>query len=58
MNILVVTKSMDDFGPMQGLLPSGTAPASRQIMRIPAPPLCYWMGVTELPIGEPSGAAA
>ena len=58
MNILVVTKSMDDFGPMRGLPPSGTEPAATQIMRIPAPLLCYWMDATELPIGESSGAAA
>lgn len=39
----VVTKSLDDFGPMQGL------PASTRIMRVPAPLLCYWMGAAELP---------
>jgi hypothetical protein len=49
MNILVVNKSLDDFGPMQGLSPSGTEPAATQIMRISAPLLCYWMGETELP---------
>lgn len=38
----VITKSLDDFG----LLP-GT-PESINIMRIPAPLLCYWMGETEL----------
>ena len=58
MNTPVVTQSKDDFGPMQGLLPSRTEPAATRIMRIPAPLLCYWMGVTELPIGESSGAAA
>lgn len=45
----VVTKSLDDFGPMQGLPPAlaadGTAAA--QIMRVPAPLLCWWMGATE-----------
>lgn len=47
----VVTKSLDDFGAMQGLsLPApGAEPAATQIMRIPAPLLCYWMGATELP---------
>lgn len=39
----VVTKSLDDFGLMQGL------PGSAQIMRVPAPLLCYWMGASELP---------
>lgn len=44
----VVTKSLTDFGALEGLPPlldggkSGT-----QIMRIPAPLLCYWMGATE-----------
>lgn len=47
----VVTKSLDDFGPMQGL-PSSAPDApggAAQIMRIPAPLLCYWMGATESP---------
>jgi len=47
----VVTKSLDDFGPMQGL-PAGTPDApdvATQIMRVPAPLLCYWMGASELP---------
>lgn len=39
----VVTKSLDDFGPMQGLA------ATSQVMRVPAPLLCYWMGAAELP---------
>jgi predicted AAA+ superfamily ATPase len=39
----VVTKSLDDFGLMQGLA------AGTQVMRVPAPLLCYWMGATELP---------
>ncbi|MBI2689793.1 MAG: ATP-binding protein [Acidobacteria bacterium] len=38
----VVTKSLDDFGP----LPSVKKPATK-IMRIPAPLLCYWMGESE-----------
>jgi len=46
----VVTKSLDDFGVMTGLPQSATEgdqpPA--QIMRIPAPLLCYWMGATEI----------
>jgi hypothetical protein len=51
----VVTKALDDFGPMLGLPGSSSdsaspAPAAAtQIMRIPAPLLCYWMGATELP---------
>ena len=47
----VVTKSLDDFGPMQGLpppVPGAEVPgAATRIMRIPAPLLCYWMGATE-----------
>ncbi len=43
----VVTKSLDDFGSMAGLPPTGESPA--QIMRIPAPLLCYWMGAAESP---------
>jgi uncharacterized protein len=39
----LVTKSLDDFGLMQGLA------ADTQVMRVPAPLLCYWMGATELP---------
>ena len=49
----VITKSLDDFGPMPGLSaavpgagPNVTA-AAAQIMRIPAPLLCYWMGASE-----------
>ncbi len=42
----VVTKSLDDFGVMTGLPQTGETPC--QIMRIPAPLLCYWMGATEL----------
>ena len=38
----VVTKSLNDFGPMS----ADEQPASR-IMRIPAPLLCYWMGESE-----------
>lgn len=56
----VVTKSLDDFGLMQGLpAPApGAEPTATQIMRIPAPLLCYWMGATELPMDqEPEGAA-
>lgn len=43
----VVTKSLDDFGPMP--MPSEI---STKVMRIPAPMLCYWMGETELAQGE------
>ncbi|MBK9441666.1 MAG: ATP-binding protein [Comamonadaceae bacterium] len=42
----VVTKSLDDFGLMTGM-PQGGDTAT-QIMRIPAPLLCYWMGGSEL----------
>ena len=47
----VVTKSLDDFGPMQGLpVPApGAEATATQIMRIPAPLLCYWMGAIEIP---------
>lgn len=45
----VVTKLLDDFGPIAGLQPAqGGDSGSTQIMRIPAPLLCYWMGATEL----------
>lgn len=43
----VVTKSLEDFGP---LVPgeSGQAPGrTPRILRIPAPLLCYWVGATE-----------
>ena len=46
----VVTKSLDDFGLLAGLptqTDEGHAPVT-QIMRIPAPLLCYWMGATEV----------
>jgi uncharacterized protein len=46
----VVTKSLDDFGVMTGLPPpvtDGDRPPA-QIMRIPAPLLCYWIGAAEL----------
>jgi len=42
----VATKSLDDFGLMAGL-PRGSGEPT-QIMRIPAPLLCYWMGASEL----------
>ncbi len=47
----VVTKSLDDFGIMTGLPP--TKDADTQIMRIPAPLLCYWMGASELDSAAP-----
>ncbi|RZU47142.1 hypothetical protein EV700_1534 [Fluviicoccus keumensis] len=52
----VVTKSLDDFGLMTGM-PKASSEAdgdmqSAQIMRIPAPLLCYWMGATELSVDE------
>jgi hypothetical protein len=46
----VVTKSLDDFGVMTGLpqpAAEGAQPPA-QIMRIPAPLLCYWMGAAEI----------
>ncbi|QDQ27072.1 ATP-binding protein [Chitinimonas arctica] len=46
----VVTKSLYDFGVMSGL-PQPTAEDNKpptQIMRIPAPLLCYWMGAMEI----------
>ncbi|MBE7424087.1 MAG: ATP-binding protein [Zoogloeaceae bacterium] len=39
----VVTKSLDDFGPISDL-----SDATTKILRIPAPLLCYWMGESEL----------
>jgi predicted AAA+ superfamily ATPase len=42
----VVTKSLDDFGLMTGLPQTGET--TTQIMRLPAPLLCYWMGALEL----------
>lgn len=43
-----VNKSLDDLGPLTGLpAPAGDAVAT-QIMRIPAPLLCDWMGATEI----------
>lgn len=53
----VVTKSLDDFGTMAdpSVFSKGRAPASAvvatQIMRIPAPLLCYWMGASEQAAG-------
>jgi uncharacterized protein len=47
----VVTKSLSDFGPMTGLPTPRNGPPSSQIMRIPAPLLCYWMGAGELEAG-------
>jgi predicted AAA+ superfamily ATPase len=43
----VVTKSLDDFGPIKELPDTNT-----RIMRIPAPLLCYWMGASELGLGD------
>jgi predicted AAA+ superfamily ATPase len=45
----VVTKALDDFGPMQGLPLAEDADVPTRIMRVPAPLLCYWMGAAELP---------
>ena len=44
----VVTKSLDDFGPITDLPTTGT-----RILRIPAPLLCYWMGESELSPDQP-----
>ena len=47
----VVTKALDDFGLLPGV-PAGAANAGApQIMRVPAPLLCYWMGRMEMPAG-------
>jgi uncharacterized protein len=40
----VVTKSLDDFGPLKGLPVTATA----QVMKVPAPLLCFWLGETEV----------
>jgi predicted AAA+ superfamily ATPase len=55
----VVTKGLDDIGPMPGVPVSApNAPAlATQIMRVPAPLLCYWMGAAEMP-GDERGRAA
>lgn len=42
----VVTKSLADFGPMPGL------DTTTQVMRVPAPLLCWWMGASEVPGAE------
>jgi predicted AAA+ superfamily ATPase len=46
----VVTKALDDFGRIAGRARSEPEnnQSSGQIMRIPAPLLCYWMGATEV----------
>jgi uncharacterized protein len=48
----VVTKALDDFGLAQDLpkLAHSNGADASQIMRVPAPLLCYWMGAAELPI--------
>ncbi|MDR2214684.1 MAG: ATP-binding protein [Nevskiaceae bacterium] len=40
----VVTKSLDDFGPITGL----DGVSATQIMRVPAALLCFWMGAAEV----------
>ncbi len=42
----VVTKSLDDLGPLPGL-PMNDSGGSTRILRVPAPLLCYWAGATE-----------
>lgn len=46
----VLSKALDDFGPMSGLpqTSGGDSQPTSQIMHIPAPLLCYWMGATEV----------
>jgi len=53
----VVTKSLDDFGVLQGSPTSApdAAGEATQIMRIRAPLLCYRMGATELPTDPDAG---
>jgi uncharacterized protein len=41
----VVTKSLDDFGQMQ--IEKSKAVISTEIMKIPAPLVCFWMGASE-----------
>jgi uncharacterized protein len=55
----VVTKALDDFGLMQNLpkLAQSDSANASQIMRVPAPLLCYWMGAAELPIESTSEVA-
>ena len=54
----VVTKALDDFGLLPGV-PAGAANAGApQIMRVPAPLLCYWMGRMEMPAGAKADAAS
>ena len=45
----VITKTLSDFG----LMPVD-ATSSLQIMRIPAPLLCYWMGAAERNVSDES----
>ena len=54
----VVTKSLDDFGVMTGLPRSrdGAGEPAAQIMRVPAPLLCYWMdGAMDTPADAEKG---
>jgi len=48
----VVTKSLTDFGLMQDMPAPAHGKVATQIMRIPAPLLCYWMGASELHAGS------
>lgn len=64
----VVTKSLDDFGPMPGLTVSaseaaaeaatGTTVVAKPITRVPAPLLGYWMGATEPSVDQQPGEGA
>jgi hypothetical protein len=50
----VVTKSIDDFGPMPASTQAQSAGpvTAARLMRIPAPLLCYWMGAAEVVSGQ------
>ncbi len=47
----VVTRALDDFGPLT--LGPPAARAEPNIMRVPAPLLCYWLGASELESADP-----
>ncbi|TSE26723.1 AAA domain protein [Tepidimonas sediminis] len=42
----VVTKALDDFGPVEGV-PDAGADRPTPVMRVPAPLLCLWLGAAE-----------
>ena len=43
----VATKSLHDFGPLEGVPTTEAEEAGTRIVRVPAPLLCWWMGATE-----------